>query len=108
LSDRQEISNPRFFKRGERALAKAQRKLAKLNKRTPKRRKQGKVVTKIHERIGNQRKGFCHKQSKKIIDQYRYICMEEKSHFAKSIKGASWNQFRQFLTYKAEEASRKL
>ena len=30
------------------------------------------------------------------------------SHFAKSITDASWNQFRQFLTYKAAEAGRKL
>jgi putative transposase len=116
LSNGQEIANPRFFKRGEKALAKAQRKLALMNKGTPKRRKQGKVIAKIHERIGNQRKDFCHKESKKIIDQYQYICVEdldikkmvEKSRFAKSITDASWNQFRQFLTYKAVEAGRKL
>ena len=30
--------------------------------------------------------------------------MMEGSHFAKSIADASWNQFRQFLTYKAAEA----
>ena len=34
--------------------------------------------------------------------------MMEGSHFAKSIADASWNQFRQCLTYKAEEAGRKL
>ena len=34
--------------------------------------------------------------------------MVEKSHFAKSIMDVSWNQFRQFLTYKAEDAGRKL
>ncbi len=34
--------------------------------------------------------------------------MIEGSTFAKSITDASWNQFRQYLTYKAEEAGRKL
>ena len=34
--------------------------------------------------------------------------MVEGSHLAKSITDASWNQFRQFLTYKAAEAGRKL
>ena len=116
LSNGQEIPNPRFFKNGEKALAKAQRKLALLKKGTQERRKKGKAVAKIHERISNQRKDFCHKESKKIIDQYQYICVEdlnikkmlEVSHFAKSITDASWNQFRQFLTYKAAEAGRKL
>lgn len=116
LSNGQTISNPRFFKHEQKALAKAQAKLATCEKGTQERRKQGKLVAKIHERISNQRKDFCHKESKKIVNQYQYICIEnlnikkmiEGSHFAKSITDASWNQFRQFLTYKAEEAGRKL
>lgn len=116
LSNGEKIANPRFFKKEEKALAKAQRKLSKLAKGTKERRKTGKSVAKIHERIKNQRKDFCHKQSRKIVDQYQYICIEdlniknmiEGSHFAKSIADASWNQFRQFLTYKAAEAGRKL
>ncbi len=34
--------------------------------------------------------------------------MIEGSSLAKSITDASWKQFQQFLTYKAEEAGRKL
>jgi len=116
LSNGKKIENPRFFIEGEKALAKAQRALSKLKKGTPERRKKGKVVAKLHENIRNRRKDFCHKESKKIIEQYQYICVEdlnikkmvEGSHFAKSITDASWNQFRQFLTYKAAEAGRKL
>jgi putative transposase len=116
MSDGKQIANPRFFKQGEKALSKAQRKLAKLEKGTPERKKQGRTVARIHEKIGNQRKDFCHKESKKIIDQYQYICVEdleikkmvEGSYFAKSITDASWNQFLRFLTYKAEEAGRKM
>ena len=116
LSNGKEIANPRFFQNAEKDLGKAQRKLAKLDKGTPERRKQGKVVAKIHERIRNQRKDFCHKESKKIVEQYQYICVEdlnvkrmvEGSYLAKSITDVSWNQFLQFLTYKAVEAGRKL
>jgi len=116
LSNGEEIANPRFFRKGAKALAKTQRKLAVLKKGTPERRKQGKVVAKVHEKIRNQRKDFCHKISRKIIEQYQFICVEdldikkmiEKTNLAKSITDASWNQFRQFLTYKAVEAGRKL
>lgn len=97
----QKISNPKFSRQGERKLAKAQRDLAKLKKGSKERRVKGKAVAKIHEKISNQRKDFCHKESKKIIDQYQYICIE-------GILDASWNQFCQFLTYKAVEAGRKL
>ncbi len=116
LSNREKIKNPRFFRQGEKKLAKAQRGFAKTEKGTKERHKKGKAVAKIHSKISNQRKDFCHKESKKIIDQYQYICIEdlniknmiEGSSFAKSILDASWNQFRQFLTYKAEEAGRKI
>lgn len=116
LSDGDTISNPRFFKQGQRRLAKAQQKLSKLEKGTPKRRKAGKIAAKVHEKIRNQRKNFCHQETRKIVDNYQMIYMEdlnikkmiEGSRFAKSIADASWNQFCQFLTYKAEEAGRKL
>lgn len=116
LSNGEEISNPRFFRQAEKTLAKAQRKLSKCEIGTPPRRKRGKIVAKIHEKVRNQRKDFCHKQAKKIVDRYQYICIEdlntakmiEKSSLAKSIIDASWNQFQQILTYKAAEAGRKL
>ena len=116
LSDGKEISNPRFFQKEEKALAKAQNRLSKAAKGSQERRKRGKIVAKIHERISNRRKDFSHQESRKIITEYQYICIEdldikkmiEGSYLAKSITDASWNQFRQYLTYKAEEAGRKL
>ena len=111
LSNGQNIANPRFFRQGEQKLAKAQRQLSKLKKGTTERRKKGRAVAKIHEHIRNQRKDFCHKESRKIVDKYQYICIEDlnikhmidKSFFAKSITDVSWSQFRQYLTYKAEK-----
>ncbi len=116
FSNKEKIANPAFFRKAEKALAKVQRQLSKLEKGSKKRRIKGKAVAKIHEKISHRRKDFCHKESKKIVDQYQYICVEdldiknmvENSCFAKRIMDASWNQFCQFLTYKAAEAGRKL
>lgn len=116
LSNGQMIENPRFFKSAEKKLAKVQRKLSKCEKGTPERKKQKKIVSKTHERIKNKRSDFCHKASRNIVNTYQYICVEDlniskmmqNSSFAKSIADVSWNQFTQFLTYKAEEAGRKL
>jgi len=116
LSDNKTIVNPRFFKKEEKALAKAQNRLSKAAKGTKERRKRGKAVAKIHERIRNRRKDFCHQQTRKIINEYQYIYLEdlnikkmiERSSLAKNITDAIWKQFREFLTYKAEEAGRKL
>jgi len=116
FSNGNKIANPRFFKKGAKNLGKAQRGLAKLKKGSKERQKKGKAIAKIHAKISSQRKDFCHKESKKIIDRYQYICVEdldikkmiEGSHLAKNILDTSWSEFRQFLTYKAVEAGRTL
>ena len=116
LSDGNKIDNPRFFRSSEKKLAKAQRALSKEKKGTKGRSRRGKICAKIHRKIANQRKNFCHKKSREIVEKYQTICMEglkinkmiEGSHYAKSIADASWNQFRQYLTYKAEDAGRRM
>ena len=110
------IENPKFFKKSEKKLAKAQKKISKLKKGTSARRKAGKACSKIHEKIANRRKNFCHQESRKIINKYQNICIEdldiknmvEGSYYAKSITDASWNQFHQYLIYKAEDAGRRI
>jgi putative transposase len=116
LSNGTMISNPRFLKKSEKSLAKAQRKKELLAKGTLKRKKQAKVVSKIHNKIQNQREDFCHKESRKLINEYQTICIEDlniinmvqESYLAKSILDVSWNRFRSYLVYKAEEAGRQL
>ena len=116
LSDGTTIQNPRFFKKDEKALGKAQRKLSKLDKGTPERRKAGKACAKIHRRIRNRRENFCHQLSRQLINEYQYICVEDLnvkemvqgSYLAKSITDASWSQFNRFLSYKAEDAGRNI
>lgn len=116
LSDSSKIDNPRFFRTEEHALAKAQRKLSELDKNTLKRKKTRKVVARIHERIANKRSNFAHQYSRKIINQYDIIAIEDLSinkmvhnHcFSKSIMDVAWGQFANYLDYKAEYAGRQI
>lgn len=114
ISNGKKIENPHFFKKEAKALAKAQRRLSKCEKGTLERRKYGKVVCKIHERIANKRKDFAHKLSRVFVNKYGKIFCEdlnirkmmEGGFLAKSIGDASWRQFIQFMAYKAKEAGR--
>ena len=116
LSNGEFIENPRFFRKEETALAKAQRKFDKVKNKhgSKERRAAKKVVRRVHERIKNRRHNFVHQQSRKLVNRFGVIAVEKlnvkgmvQNHcLAKSISDASWTQFRKTLTMKAESAGR--
>jgi len=114
LSNGDWIANPRFFRRDERALAQAQRKLSKAERGTPERTRRRKVVTHIHQRIANRRRDFAHQRSRELVNRFGMLALENlhvrnmlQNHcLAKSISDAAWNQLVHYITYKAENAGR--
>jgi len=116
LSNGDFIENPRFFRKDEKALAKAQRKLSKHKRGSRERKKARKVVSRIHERIRNRRHDFCHQNARRIVNRFGVIAVEKlnvkgmvQNHcLAKSISDAAWSQFRIVLTSKAESAGREI
>ncbi len=77
LSDGQEIENPRFFREEEKALATDQKKLAKAEKGTPERKAKRKIVARVHERNLWRRTNFFHQHSRRIINQFGLIAVED-------------------------------
>ncbi|MCZ7573171.1 MAG: transposase [Ardenticatenaceae bacterium] len=116
LSTGEKIENPRFFRRDEKALTKAQRKLSAAEKGTPERTKRRNVVARIHGRIANRRSDFAHKLARRLVSENQIVVFEDlntngmlKNHcLAKSISDAAWNQLVQYATYKAECAGRRV
>ena len=116
LSDGVQINNPRFFRKDEKVLVKAQRRLSKTENGTPERRRAWRVIQHIHQRISNRRRNFAHQFSRRIVNKYQIVVFEnldirsmQNRNFHgmnKSIADAAWRQFMDFTAYKAEEAGR--
>jgi len=114
FSNGEKIENPRFFRKDEKALAKAQRKLSKCEKGTLERAKARKVVAHIHERTTNRRRDFAHKLSRRLVNEFSLIAFENLDikdmqdgnwrSMNKSIADAAWSQLVTYTTYKAESA----
>jgi putative transposase len=115
LSTGEQIENPRFLRQSEDDLAKAQQRLSTKKRGSGKRRKQKKIVSRIHRKIQNQRKDHDHKLRNDLIERFDLIAVESlnvkgfrRSNLAKSISVVSWSTFIGILSYKAEEAGRKI
>jgi putative transposase len=114
------VDNPRWIKKSERKLRRAQKSLSRKYEAAKKDGRnwwEGKnyqkakaKVAKIHAHIANQRKDFHHKLSRIIVDTYDAFIFENlnikgllKNHrLAKSISSVGWYQFQQFVKYKLE------
>lgn len=120
-SDGNSVDNPRFFKKMSNDIARFQRKTqrAKNKKDWKAHKKYKKALNKKWEKVTNQRGDFAHKLSRKLVNKNQIICLEKlnitgmtskdnkiSKTLNKSIMDCAWNQFTQYVTYKAAEAGR--
>ncbi len=77
LSDETVIENPKFLKRSAKRIAQAQRKRELQEKGTKAREKGKRVVAKVHERVTFKRTDFAHQESRKIVNSYGRIFVED-------------------------------
>jgi putative transposase len=110
------IHNPRCYRRAERRLKTAQRRVARRKKGSSRRRKAVKLLAKAHQQVRRQRQDFHHKAARHLVRQFDAIYHEElqvanmlkNHHLAKSIQDAGWSQFLRILTFKAACAGKRV
>ncbi len=109
LSTGERIANPRFARRQERVIRRANRKLARTEPGSRNRGKARARLAQVHRKIANQRAAFLHLQSRRLIDRFHAIAIEDlnvralaKSKLSKSFGDAAHGRFRAMVTYKAD------
>jgi putative transposase len=109
-SNGEKIDNPKYLENSMQRLNILQKRMSKKQKGSKNRAKARLAVSKLHEKISNQRVDFLHKTSSNIISENQAVAIESlnisgmlKNHcLAQSISDVSWNTFFTQLTYKAE------
>lgn len=101
------VVNPRFLEKQLKRLRTEQRKLSRAVKGSNHRKKQVKVVARLHKKVTDARKDFLHKKSTHIATTYGNVAIENlnisgmiKSNLSRHIADVSWGTFFTMLEYK--------
>ena len=76
-SNGNEPAYPGYYRNAEKRLAREQRKLSKMVKGSNNYKKQRKKIARLHAHIGQQRKDFLHKESRKIANSWDMVVVED-------------------------------
>jgi putative transposase len=116
LSDGARIFHPGWYRKAERRLKTAQRRVARRKQGSHRRRKAVGLLARAHLKVKRQRQDFHHKIALHLVQQNDTIYHEDlqtanvlKNHrLAKSISDAGWTAFLSILAAKAAYAGRRV
>ncbi|HEY7350589.1 MAG TPA: transposase [Ktedonobacterales bacterium] len=137
LSTGETIESPRHYRKGLKRI-KLLSQIKDRHKKGSRRRKRAAIaLARAHRKVRNQRANFQHQLSRRLVNEYGLLAMEDlsilnmtatpepkpdpeqegqylpngaaaKAGLNQSIFDAGWGQFQQFCTYKAERAGRRV
>ena len=96
------VENPRHYRKAEKQLVKAQRRVSRRKLGSNRRRKAVRVLARKHQKVKRQRRDFHHKTALALLRRYDVIYLEDlrvanlvqNPYLSKSISDAGWAQFR--------------
>jgi len=112
LSTGEWIENPRWLHSSLARLRRLQRRASRQVTGSQRQHKTYRQIARLHERITNQRMDFLHKVSRRLVDEFDLIAIEDLTlafmnrnpHLALASHDAGVGILRQMLEYKAESA----
>jgi len=116
LADGQRIFNPGWYRKAERALKTAQRRVSRRKKGSNRRRNAVQLLARAHLKVKRQRADFHHKTALALVRANDMIYHEDvqtanmlkNRHLAKSISDAGWSAFLSILAFKAAYAGKRV
>jgi putative transposase len=110
------IFHPGWYRRAERALKTAQRRVSRRKRGSNRRRKAITLLAKAHQKVRRQRQDFHQKTALSLVrgndtvyhEDVQTANMLRNHHLAKSIQDAGWAAFLSILTSKAACAGRRI
>ncbi len=104
LSDGRKVSSPKFLRRAERKLRKAQQALSRKAKGSNNRKRAVAKVARLHARVADARRDHHHKLSTTLIRENQVVYVEDlsvkglaRTRLAKSVLDAGWARFTAML-----------
>jgi putative transposase len=115
LSDGTRIFSPGWYRKAERVLKTAQRRVSRRKKGSNRRKQAIALLAKAHQKVRRQRQDFHHKTALALVrandviyhEDLQTANMVKNRHLAKSISDAGWRAFLTILAFKAACAGKR-